>query len=189
LRFHSGAEGGRWRAVNNGKAQAESEKIIFGMSFNSGGNLKLSRAGIVLGVGLGGLVDSFLLHMILQWHHMLSNIIPADSLENMHRLMRADGMFDAACFLIILTGVLLLRNAGVRRDLVVPSFVPFAGQMIFGWGLFNTVEGIVDHHLLRIHYVRQVPEYAVYNWTFLGVAGVGFLILGWLLMQRRKNRF
>ncbi|HEY8562457.1 MAG TPA: DUF2243 domain-containing protein [Pyrinomonadaceae bacterium] len=157
------------------------------MTLRLSGNRKLSHAGIVIGVGLGGLVDSFLLHMILQWHHMLSNVIPPDSLENMHRLMSADGMFDAACFLIILIGVLLLRNAATN-DLVVPSFVAFAGQMIFGWGLFNTIEGIVDHHLLQIHYVRQVPEFAVYNWTFLGVAGAGFLILGWLLMRRNKNR-
>ncbi len=150
-------------------------------------NRRLSRAGIVIGVGLGGLVDSFLLHMILQWHHLLSNIIPSDSVENIHRLMTTDGMFDAACFLIILTGVLLLRNSATN-DLVVPSFVAFAGQMIFGWGLFNTVEGIINHHILQIHYVRQVPEYAVYNWTFLGAAGGGFLILGWFLMQRNRNR-
>jgi uncharacterized membrane protein len=159
------------------------------MGINLSGNRRLSVAGIVLGVGLGGLVDSFLLHMILQWHHMLSNIVPADSLENMHKLMMTDGLFDAACFLIILTGVLLLRNAATSSDLVVPSFVAFVGQMIFGWGLFNTVEGIVDHHILQIHYVRQVPEYAVYNWTFLGVCGILFLVFGWLLMQRNINRF
>jgi uncharacterized membrane protein len=159
------------------------------MGISLSGNRRLSGAGIVLGVGLGGLVDSFLLHMILQWHHMLSNVIPADSLENMHRLMMTDGMFDAACFLIILTGVLLLRNAAVSSDLVVPSFAAFVGQMIFGWGLFNTVEGIIDHHILQIHYVRQVPEYAIYNWTFLGVPGIGFLILGWLLMRGNKNRY
>ena len=149
---------------------------------------RLSRAGIVLGVGLGGLVDSFLLHMILQWHHMLSNRIPPDSMENLHRLMMYDGLFDAFCFLIILVGALLLRH-DATNERVVPSFVAFAGQMIFGWGLFNTVEGVIDHHLLQIHYVRQVPEYAVYNWTFLIVAGLGLLALGWLLMRRNRNRF
>ena len=151
-------------------------------------NRRLSRAGIVVGVGLGGLVDSFLLHMILQWHHMLSNVIPPDSMENLHRLMTYDGLFDAFCFFVILAGVFLLRNAATN-DLVVPSFVAFAGQLIFGWGLFNTVEGLVDHHLLQLHYVRQVPEYAVYNWTFLVVAGLGFLAAGWLLMRRNRNRF
>ena len=146
---------------------------------------RLSRAGIVIGVGLGGLVDSFLLHMILQWHHMLSNVIPPDSMGNLHRLMMYDGLFDAFCFFVILAGVFLLRGAATS-ELVVPSCGVFAGQLIFGWGLFNTVEGLVDHHLLQIHYVRQVPEYAVYNWTFLIVAGLGLLALGWLLMGRKK---
>lgn len=152
------------------------------------GNRKYSRAGIVIGVGLGGLIDSFLLHLILQWHHLLSNLIPADSLENMHKLMMTDGMFDAVCFLIILTGVLLLRNAAAN-NVVVPSFLAFVGQLIFGWGLFNTVEGIINHHILQLHYVRQVPEYPIYNWTFLIVAGVGFSILGWFLMSKNKNRY
>lgn len=157
------------------------------MSEINASKVKPIRAGIVIGVGLGGLVDSFLLHMILQWHHMLSNLIPADSIENMHRLMTADGFFDAFNFFVILIGVLLFRNAAAKNR-PVPSVVAFLGQMIFGWGLFNTIEGIVDHHLLRLHYVRQVPEYAVYNWTFLIVAGLGFLVLGWFLMRSGKNR-
>jgi uncharacterized membrane protein len=28
------------------------------------------------------------------------------------------------------------------------------GIMAIGWGIFNIVEGIVDHHILQIHHVR-----------------------------------
>jgi uncharacterized membrane protein len=31
----------------------------------------LTKAGIVLGLGLGGFVDGILLHQILGWHHMI----------------------------------------------------------------------------------------------------------------------
>jgi uncharacterized membrane protein len=143
---------------------------------------KVTHAGIVLGIGFGGLIDSFMLHMILQWHHMLSNIIPPDSMENMHRLMTADGMFDAFNFLIILLGVFLLWRAAYNRY-SIPTLLAFVGQLIFGAGAFNLVEGIIDHHLLAIHYVRQVPNYAVYNWTFLAVGGVLPLLIGWMLMK------
>ena len=78
-------------------------------------NRKITRAGIVLGVGFAGFFDSFMLHMILQWHHMLSNVIPPDSMENMHRLMMTDGMFDAVTFLIILTGVFLFGTQLINR--------------------------------------------------------------------------
>jgi uncharacterized membrane protein len=149
-------------------------------------NRKISRAGIVLGIGFGGLFDSFMLHMILQWHHMLSNIIPPDSMENMHRLMMTDGMFDAFNFLVLLIGSFLLWRASFR-GLAVPSATAFAGQLLFGAGLFNFVEGIIDHHILAIHYVRQVPDYSIYNWTFLAIGAVLPLLVGWLLMKSGKK--
>jgi len=148
--------------------------------------MKLSRAGIVLGIGFGGLIDSFMLHMILQWHHMLSNVIPADSMENMHRLMRADGMFDAFTFLIILAGVFLLWRAAYHR-FVIPPISVFIGQLIFGAGLFNLVEGIINHQILGIHYVRQVPNYTVYNLTFLALGAVLPILTGWLLMRSGRR--
>lgn len=147
---------------------------------------KVTRAGIVLGIGFSGWFDGFMLHMILQWHHMLSNVIPLDSMENMHRLMTADGIFDASCFVIILTGVFLLWSAAYQRS-PVPSLQTFVGQLIFGFGLFNLVEGIIDHHILAIHYVRQTPDYAIYNWTFLVVAGVLPILLGSMLMRFGKK--
>ncbi|MBF2014576.1 MAG: DUF2243 domain-containing protein [Rivularia sp. T60_A2020_040] len=36
----------------------------------------LILAGICLGIGLGGFFDGIVLHQILQWHHMLSNVKP-----------------------------------------------------------------------------------------------------------------
>ena len=34
----------------------------------------------------------------------------------------------------------------------------FVGWLLVGWGLFNLVEGVVDHHILAIHHVREGPE-------------------------------
>jgi uncharacterized membrane protein len=52
-----------------------------------------------------------------------------------------------------------------------------------GWGIFNLVEGVIDHQLLGIHNVREVPSYTVYNLTFLAIGGVLFILIGWLLMR------
>jgi uncharacterized membrane protein len=152
-----------------------------------GGGGSLSRGGIVVGIGLGGLFDSFMFHMILQWHHMLSNVIPADSMENIHRLMVFDGFFDVFNFAVLLIGAILLWRAGYYR-VAMPSFGPFLGQMLFGAGLFNLIEGVIDHHLLAIHYVRQVPEYAYYNWGFLAAGALLPLVLGWMMMNRSGRR-
>lgn len=59
--------------------------------------------------------------------------------------------------------------------------------MIFGWGSFNLIEGIVDHQILGVHYVRQVPNYTVYNLTFLAIGGIVFIIIGWLLMKENRT--
>ena len=154
-------------------------------TLGAGGSV--SRGGIVVGIGLGGLFDSFVFHMILQWHHMLSNVIPADSIENMHRLMTLDGYFDAFNFGVLLFGSILLWRAGYYRA-AIPSFGPFMGQILVGAGAFNLVEGIIDHHVLQIHYVRQVPEYIYYNWGFLFLGALVPIGLGWLLMRRTGRR-
>jgi uncharacterized membrane protein len=80
----------------------------------------------------------------------------------------------------------MLWSAAYRRE-SIPSQKAFVGAMIFGWGLFNLVEGIIDHQILGVHYVRQVPNYTVYNLTFLAIGGVVFIIIGWLLMKDNRT--
>ena len=56
-----------------------------------------------------------------------------------------------------------------------------AGQLLLGWGLFNLVEGLLDHHLLGIHHVREVPDPLAYDLVFLGLGGLGLILVGaWL---------
>jgi uncharacterized membrane protein len=63
------------------------------------------------------------------------------------------------------------------------------GQLIFGWGGFNIVEGMIDHHLLNIHHVRDLPVHVpAYDWTFLLVAGVLFVAIGWWMASPTRTR-
>jgi uncharacterized membrane protein len=142
-----------------------------------------ATGGILLGIGMGGFVDGILLHQILQWHNMLSNRIPPTTMEAMRVNMLWDGIFHAFVWLVTLAGIFMLWRAAHRNE-SIPSLPQFIGQLLLGWGVFNLVEGIIDHQILAIHYVRQVPEYTVYNLTFLGVGGVLFMVVGWLLMRR-----
>ena len=145
---------------------------------------RASVAGVLLGIGLGGFVDGIVLHQILQWHNMMSNRVPPVTMDAMSYNMVWDGFFHAGVWLVTLVGVFLLWSAANRRA-GTPSLTAFIGQLLFGWGLFNLVEGIIDHQLLAVHYVRQVPNYQTYNLTFLAVGGVLLIVLGWVLMRRR----
>src|SRR5687768_11693101 len=147
---------------------------------------KAAVAAVLMGIGLGGFVDGILLHQIFQWHNMVSNWYPPTTMEIMMFNMTWDGIFHAAVWFVTLIGVFTLWSAAFRRE-SIPPLKAFAGAMIFGWGLFNLIEGIVDHQILGVHYVRQVPNYTVYNLTFLAIGGVVFIIIGWLLMKENRT--
>jgi uncharacterized membrane protein len=137
------------------------------------------RSGIILGLGLGGFVDGILLHQILHWHNMGSAMVPPVTMEAMQRNMVWDGFFHAAVWVLTLIGVYwLLTDA--RRRAPLPDSKAFTGLLILGWGLFNLVEGLIDHQILGLHHVRDLPVHVpLYDWLFLLIGGVGFILLGW----------
>ena len=142
-----------------------------------------SAAGPILGVGLGGFADGITLHQIAQWHNMGSAVVPPITMDAMRQNMVWDGLFHAAVWVTTLIGVyLLLRDA--RRGRPFPSARAFTGQMLVGWGAFNLAEGVIDHHLLELHHVRDVPTHLpTYDWVFLAVGGIGLIALGWVMAR------
>ena len=146
----------------------------------------LAPAGIMLGIGLGGFLDGILLHQILQVHAMLSAQVPMNSMTNMKTNMTADGLFHALTWLATLSGVALLWNTLNRFVGERPSGVELTGYMLAGWGWFNLVEGIVDHHILDLHYVVQALGQSVWDYLYLACGAV--LILVGHLLGRRAQR-
>ncbi|HET7551112.1 MAG TPA: DUF2243 domain-containing protein [Gemmatimonadaceae bacterium] len=145
------------------------------------------RAGITIGIGMGGFLDGILLHMILEWHNMGSSVVPPTTMAGVRQNMIWDGEFHALMWVIVLAGIYLLLT-DARRGAPLPSGLSFAGQLVLGWGIFNLVEGVIDHHILGIHHVRDLPAHApLYDWIFLGVAGVGFVLLSWAMSRERRS--
>jgi uncharacterized membrane protein len=54
--------------------------------------------------------------------------------------------------------------------------------MLVGWGLFNLVEGVVDHHLLGIHHVRTGGNETAWDLAFLAF-GALLAVTGWALAR------
>jgi uncharacterized membrane protein len=148
-------------------------------------NGRFLAAAVVLGIGLGGLLDGIVVHQILQWHHLVSNPIPPDTVGNLELNTLADGVFHAAAWAVTLIGVLiLLASNGARRE---PGATRrFVGGFLLGWGLFNLVEGVVDHYVLNLHHVRPGPDQAMYDLAFvLGAAAM--TVSGAVLVRRRAT--
>jgi uncharacterized membrane protein len=141
------------------------------------------RAGITLGVGLGGFVDGILLHQLMHWHNMGSAVLPPNTMEALEQNMRWDGLFHAAMWVITLAGVYLLLSDS-KGEVGIPTTLQFTGQLVLGWGLFNLVEGLIDHQILNLHHVRDLPVHVpAFDWLFLLVGGVGFIVLGKIMAQ------
>ena len=144
----------------------------------------LIAAGTLLGIGMGGFVDGIVLHQILQWHNMLSAKYAPTTVVNMEINMFWDGLFHAFTWLMTALGIAALWRCGQRRD--VPwSTRTFVGSLAFGWGLFNVVEGVIDHHILHIHHVQEIENHLPWDIGFLGF-GVVLIAVGlWLISTAR----
>jgi uncharacterized membrane protein len=141
--------------------------------------------GLLLGIGIGGFVDGILLHQILQWHHMLTSHgqYPATTVGGLEVNTLWDGIFHAGTWVASVVGVWRLWDAGRRGD-VAWSGRALIGLMAMGWGLFNLVEGVVNHHLLGIHHVRYSGADArPWDLSFL-FCGVVLFSGGWWLARR-----
>ena len=146
-----------------------------------------TAAGLLLGAGLVAFVDGIVLHMLLEWHHMVSTPVPPTTLAAMHYNTYWDGVFHAGAWVVVVLGVALLWRAA-REPHALPSTRVFLGHVLLGGGLFNLVEGVVDHHVLRLHHVREVGDPLAYDLAFLLVGGVLLAALGWALARGDRRR-
>lgn len=143
------------------------------------------RGGVLLGLGLGGFFDGIVIHQLLQWHHMVSAIHPPNTLENLRLNTVGDGLFHAATWVFTAVGAFLLWS-GLRGHHPAWHTSAFVGTLLFGFGLFNVVEGLIDHQLLGIHHVRPGPYQLAYDIGFL-IWGAVMLLGGWGLMRNVRR--
>jgi uncharacterized membrane protein len=143
---------------------------------------------VLLGIGLGGLFDGIVLHQILQWHHMLTSHgdFPATTVRGLEVNTLWDGLFHAATYVVVTVGLFMLWDR-VRWGGIAWSWRALTGWMLVGWGSFNLVEGVVDHHILQIHHVRSGPNELAWDLAFLGLGAVLFAI-GWSVGRSESRR-
>jgi uncharacterized membrane protein len=148
---------------------------------------QMISAGILMGAGLGGFLDGILFHQLLQFHNMLSAKIPPNDLISAKVNMFWDGLFHAGVWIMTIIGLALLWRAGQNR-FVMWSGRTFLGSLLAGWGLFNLVEGFIDHILLGIHHVYEYTDNKL-PWDLAFLASGALLILGgWFLIQSERER-
>ncbi|WP_437874346.1 DUF2243 domain-containing protein [Sorangium sp. So ce513] len=146
----------------------------------------VKTAGVLFGMGAGGLIDGILFHQLLQWHHLICfSCHPGATIDDVRKNIFADGLFSVVALSLTVAGVgklwSSLRSGG---DPLPGRILP--GAAAVGWGVFNLVEGVIDHHLLQIHHVRPGSDQAVWDLAFLAFGAL--LVVGGLRLMREAPR-
>ena len=113
---------------------------------------------------------------------------PPDSVENLEINTFWDGLFHASTYIFTGLGLYILWRYS-RSNHIRWSGKLLPGTFLMGFGIFNLVEGIVDHHLLGIHHVNETVPHE--QWIFWDVGfliwGAVMLMGGWILLKRGKE--
>lgn len=149
----------------------------------------LTKAGLVLGLGMGGFVDGIVLHQILGWHHLicLTETCQVTTVEALESQVKQDGLFHLATWLVTLVGIAMLFRSA--RGPAPWSGRNLSGAMLAGCGLFNFIEGLINHQLLGIHHVRPGhPQEFLFDMLFLASGPILVAVGSWLARPRGVSR-
>jgi uncharacterized membrane protein len=141
----------------------------------------LTTARIAIGIGMGGFINGIVFHQILQIHNMPSGRIPTDTLVGAKINMVWDGLFHVVVWSATAIGFVLLWKAIKRPDVILSGRALF-GSTLLGFGLFNAVEGLVDHHILNLHHVYERAGQSIWDYVFLA-SGVALMLTGWSMIR------
>lgn len=108
---------------------------------------RLSWSGYLIGFAMGGFFDGIVLHQILQWHHLLSQV------DGVTDQVMFDGLFHALMYAVAVIGLVnlyrsrhgLVRSGSSRRLL---------GASLIGAGTWHVADGILSHWVLGIHRIK-----------------------------------
>jgi uncharacterized membrane protein len=98
------------------------------------------------------------------------------------------GIFHASTYIFVATGLIILWRVARKRHIHWSGKL-LPGSMLIGFGVFNLVEGVINHHLLGLHHVNEtVPRDQWVYWD-IGFLVWGALMLagGWLLLRQGQE--
>ncbi len=138
-------------------------------------------AGFLIGMGVMAAIDEIVFHQVLGWHHFYDRSTPQVGLLS-------DGILHALELVALAAGFFLLLQARHRSDF--SWSVAWSGLFV-GSGLFQLLDGTVNHKVLRVHQIRYEVELLPYDLAWIASAvvltGIG-ATLAIMAVRRRPQR-
>lgn len=132
-------------------------------------------AGVILGIGLMGAVDTIVFHQLLQWHNFYY-----DTTEEWR--IFSDGLLHAFTATMLFLGATRLWSQRGDASRVLSSAPLWAGVLL-GAGGFQLFDGLINHKILRLHQIREgVSSHLPYDiaWNLFALA---LLAAGWWIWR------
>lgn len=158
----------------------------------NGSTGRIAVPAILIGVGLGAMLEGVVFHQLLQWHHLMSDAgdariglapFPDSGLVSQ---IWWDGIFHVGALIILVLGLAHAASGRRARTQAMRSRT-FWGWVIVGGGVFMIIEGILSHHVLAIHHVRPGADEILWDLGWLLIGGM-VVVVGWLLAASGGNR-
>lgn len=134
---------------------------------------------LLMGAGLGAFIDGIALHQVLQWHAMISTVVEPIDLVSSKVNMFWDGVFHLYSWVATVAALVIVVRELPRARAEVRTRTVLGGALA-GWGFFNFVEGLIDHHIFGLHHVHPGEHQLAWDVGFLAFGAL--LIAGGLLM-------
>ncbi|AFH59392.1 DUF2243 domain-containing protein [Paenibacillus caseinilyticus] len=132
----------------------------------------------LLGIGTIGMLDGIIFHQLLQWHSVNMHT------DRQHQII-SDGLFHLAVTVVMVWGAVVLWNSGRADEPGARKL--FLSGLFTGAGLFNFVEGIINHHVLQLHHVHPGDYQTAYDLAY-DASGLLLLLVGLVLYRSSQSR-
>ncbi|WP_245917872.1 DUF2243 domain-containing protein [Alteribacillus bidgolensis] len=135
----------------------------------------------LMGFGTLGALDGVIFHQLLQWH----SVVMETSRQGQ---IISDGLFHLAVTITLIAGGIVLWLGGKPTD-ISKGIRLLAGFFLIGGGIFNVVEGLINHHLLQIHRVKPGdPNALMYDVAFLA-CGIFLILIGYIIRRNTGVKY
>ena len=134
-------------------------------------------AGIFFGLGAIAFIDETVFHQLLHWHHFYDKSTLAVGLIS-DGLFHAFSWFATVASLFIVAHLRKLRAWDKRR---------WIGAAVFGAGVFQLYDGIIQHKVFRLHQIRYDVDIFYYDLVW-NVLAVFMILIGWGLLKPKQKQ-
>lgn len=139
-------------------------------------------AGLLLGGGLGRMIDGTVFDVSTSWFALASaRIMPESFMQfRMHILY-------SVIWVIAVIGLIILGRIGKGRAFPRVGFA-FVGALLVGWGSFNVVQGVLYRELYGFQqWAAYLGDISLWDMAFM-IKVATLLLAGWEYLRQGRQR-